>query len=44
MTLVERGTVLTRINWTGVLAGVIVPSGRAIGIVLRLAVSTRDAG
>lgn len=33
MTLVERGTVLTRINWTGVLAGL------AVGVVTQLALS-----
>lgn len=33
MTLVERGTILTRINWTGVIAGL------AVGIVTQLALS-----
>lgn len=33
MTLVERGTILTRINWTGVIAGL------AVGVVTQLALS-----
>ena len=33
MTLVEHGTILTRINWTGVIAGL------AVGIVTQLALS-----